>query len=219
MKKLGYEILWIVAASIVLGMAYNLSTTQLPLIYEPKEVKASNEFDAVFNTTDTSVAEQVPPVGTSVQANTVQEPVKDTSKTLAPPTGKQTVPETGKEQLVADARGKMNKPKGKQYTEITYEQLKSRLDNPKLYIIDARTPEMFKKGHIPNSVNIDPHNENGQEYLAMLTNIPTDKIIVVYCDGGDCELSHIVIEDLVYLGYKNIFLYYGGWDDWYRKNS
>lgn len=100
--------------------------------------------------------------------------------------------------------------------EITYSQLIKYLKHPNLILIDARSPEDFAHGHIGKAINIFAYNEDMNQYFSSLSSIPMDKsnVIIVYCDGGTCEASHKVAMDLIRLGYKNVFVYSGGWEEW-----
>ncbi len=103
--------------------------------------------------------------------------------------------------------------------EITYEQLEKFLDNPRLILIDARSPEDFEKGHIGRAINIFAYDESEDNYFRLLFAVPRDdnRVIVVYCEGGTCDASHKVAKDLVSLGYKNVLVYSGGWEEWTKR--
>ena len=81
------------------------------------------------------------------------------------------------------------------------------------YLIDARNPDTYAKGHVANA-----HNYYGAEAEAkipeLLANVPHDRIILIYCDGGECELSHHVADVLKNFGYGPIFIFTGGWAEW-----
>ncbi len=101
---------------------------------------------------------------------------------------------------------------------LTYEQVVKLLDNPDFIFIDARDKEKYEAGHIGNATNIFPYEEE-DIYMEKIYSLPRDKKIVVYCDGGNCDLSHHLAEDLVINGYENVFIYSGGWEQWSQKNS
>lgn len=223
MKKLTYEIAGILVAAIVLGLAYNLTSSDFPLVYKPKEIKIANEFDSLFASADT--------IGVSndlYHADTAQAQSEQVGQQIKPDTSKvvqqnKVQPENnaknGGEPEVALQDIKKQKKDEQKYKIINFEQLKSKLDNPKLYIIDARSPAKYSESHIKNAVNIYPFMEDEQEYYRLLTDIPSDKIIVVYCDGGNCDLSHEVVNTLMGLGYSNVYLYLGGWEDWIKNKG
>jgi rhodanese-related sulfurtransferase len=67
------------------------------------------------------------------------------------------------------------------YRPITAEDLKAAMDaNKQVVVVDARSEEEFREGHIPKSINIPP------EKLGMIASLlPKDKkaLIVFYCRG------------------------------------
>ena len=80
------------------------------------------------------------------------------------------------------------------------------------FFIDAREPEDFKYAHIKNSINIPfDHFDN---YKHLLDNINKEKIIVTYCAGTDCDLSKLLGNLLFEMGYKKVFIFFGGWNEW-----
>lgn len=103
---------------------------------------------------------------------------------------------------------------------LNYQQVLKIIDNPNFLLIDARHKEDWEKEHIGNAINITPPYEgNTDSYFKKIMSLPGDKIIVVYCTGGSCDASHKVASDLIAIGYKRVFLYSGGWDDWIKKNG
>ncbi len=78
--------------------------------------------------------------------------------------------------------------------------------------IDARHEYEFDQGHIKNALNIPLYIYD--RYQALLTEIPKDKLIVVYCNGIHCNSSYELAEKLSHLGFTNIKVFYGGWDEW-----
>lgn len=99
---------------------------------------------------------------------------------------------------------------------ITYEQIKARVDNPNFLIIDARSPEDFAKGKIGEAINIFPYEDEAQ-YFEKIYTLPRDKKYLIYCTGGDCDLSHHLAEDMKTAGFTNMFIYLGGWEEWVTK--
>lgn len=102
---------------------------------------------------------------------------------------------------------------------VSYKQIIKLLNKPDVLFIDARSPEQFTKGHIGNAVNIYPQNEIQEEFLMQVNSLPQDKIFIVYCDGGACDLSHEVLKVMFDFGYTQAFLYKGGWEEWIEKHG
>lgn len=99
---------------------------------------------------------------------------------------------------------------------ITYEQMKARLDDPNFVIIDARSPEEYAEGMIGEAKNIFPY-EDESKYFEKIFTLPQGKKYLIYCTGGNCDLSHKLAEDMKNSGFTNIFIYTGGWEEWVTK--
>jgi rhodanese-related sulfurtransferase len=99
---------------------------------------------------------------------------------------------------------------------ITYEQIKARINNPDFIIIDARSPEDYSKGRIGEAINIFPYDDESK-YFEQIYTLERGKKYLIYCTGGDCDLSHHLAEDMKTAGFENIFIYVGGWEEWITK--
>ena len=75
-------------------------------------------------------------------------------------------------------------------------------------ILDVRTPEEFKEGHIPDAVNV-PNETIDEEEISELPD--KEQMILVYCRSGN--RSKQAAEKLAALGYTNI-IEFGGINDW-----
>ncbi len=84
-------------------------------------------------------------------------------------------------------------------------------------IIDSRsTLRMYDPGHIPTAVSIPD-----TQFEKMTDKLPTDKtaLLVFYCGGVDCILSHKSAFKAEKLGYGNIKVYAEGYPDWLKKGN
>ena len=78
--------------------------------------------------------------------------------------------------------------------------------------IDAREPEDYRLAHIKNAINLPM--DHFDDYKSMLEKIDKDQPIVTYCAGTDCDLS-IVLSNVLYdMGYKKLYIFFGGWNEW-----
>lgn len=84
-------------------------------------------------------------------------------------------------------------------------------------LIDARpTARKFNLGHIPGAINIpDSHFEQMKDQL------PQDKttLLIYYCEGPSCVLSHNSARKAEALGYTNIKVYTNGYPEWVAKGE
>lgn len=55
--------------------------------------------------------------------------------------------------------------------------------NPGFVLLDVRSPECFRTGHVPGAVNL-PHGRITERNLA---EYPPDTLFVVYCAGPQCN--------------------------------
>ena len=102
-----------------------------------------------------------------------------------------------------------NKDEENSYKSISMSEAEEMMKNEKDYIIlDVRTAEEYKEGHIPNAINVA--NETiGEEEIAELSD--KEQLIMVYCRSG--RRSKQAASKLVKLGYSNI-VEIGGIIDW-----
>jgi rhodanese-related sulfurtransferase len=82
--------------------------------------------------------------------------------------------------------------------------------------IDAREPEDYRIGHIKNAINIPA--DHFDDYEFKLDKIEKEQPIVTYCAGSDCDLSIVLGNILFDMGYKKIYVFFGGWNDWIDAN-
>ena len=67
------------------------------------------------------------------------------------------------------------------FANLTAEQVKNLLEQPgKVLVVDARTEEEYRKGHIPTAINIPPQQSSSIE-----NHLPQDKnlTVIFYCRG------------------------------------
>jgi thiosulfate/3-mercaptopyruvate sulfurtransferase len=115
-------------------------------------------------------------------------------------------------------------PKTKSKIRINSDQLKENLNN--FVILDARTPQEFMGGHLPNSKLIPFtdgiaygdklfQNKNYLQNLFSENQVPKDSEIICYCMHGH-RASSLFLQ-LMIAGYENIKLYDGSFVDWYGR--
>jgi len=87
-----------------------------------------------------------------------------------------------------------------------------KLYNDNVLIIDARDESDFLEGHITNSVNIPFDDlDNHKQKLELISK---ENPLVVYCAGTGCDLSILLGNLLFEQGYKQVYVFFGGWIEW-----
>ena len=86
--------------------------------------------------------------------------------------------------------------------------------NPKVMIIDARPKRAkYDRGHIPMAVSI-PHSK----FDKMIDKLPAEKdvVLIYYCGGVTCKLSHESARKAEKLGYTNVRVFAEGYPAWLK---
>ncbi|OGR21928.1 MAG: sulfurtransferase [Desulfobacula sp. RIFOXYA12_FULL_46_16] len=98
---------------------------------------------------------------------------------------------------------------------VDAEFVKAHMDIPmpaNVMLIDSRPYKTkFIQGHIPGAVSI-PFSEFDQKIKLL----PQDKnaLLIYYCEGETCKLSHNSARKAEALGYKNVKVYAKGYPEW-----
>lgn len=101
---------------------------------------------------------------------------------------------------------------------IGLDQSKQMFDSKVATFIDARDSLLFIEGHISGAINIHFESNDDDVILEKLDGISNDNFLIIYCSGGDCDLSEELGNHLFeYLSYNNILLYEGGFPEWKEK--
>jgi len=78
---------------------------------------------------------------------------------------------------------------------------------------DARPERPFREGHVPRARNL-PMANSKLEIPPGLLDLPRERTLVVYCEGGDCQSSLALAKRLHDDGFKDIRVMTGGWEEW-----
>jgi rhodanese-related sulfurtransferase len=85
--------------------------------------------------------------------------------------------------------------------------------NKKAVFLDARSPELYERGHIEGALNL-PWEDFEKRFREVLKGISHDAVLVTYCDGEGCSQSHDLSLALFKEGYNNVRVLVGGWRLW-----
>ena len=96
---------------------------------------------------------------------------------------------------------------------ISLAEMKRLFDEGTAIILDARDPSEYEQGHIPGAINI-PYDRIPEYFDVLQSQVPMDAHVVVYCRSLTCDFSDQLATELKIIGYKNISVFSGGWDQW-----
>ena len=98
---------------------------------------------------------------------------------------------------------------------ISLEQALAWQSTPGVVFVDARGENSYVKGHIPGALRLGQRSFE-QDYPQVETQLRGSNKIVIYCTSRQCDDSVIVANKLTALGYRNLFLFEGGWAEWWK---
>ena len=108
-------------------------------------------------------------------------------------------------------------PPPKQHAESEFIPLADayeRWRNGSVFFLDARAPADYQAGHIPNAFSL-PVEEFNDHYPNVAPYLTSDSLIVCYCDGEVCDLSHRLAALLKLQGFKNVRVLQNAWTAWH----
>ena len=103
---------------------------------------------------------------------------------------------------------------------VDFDFVRSNVDIPPrkgVLVIDSRpAARQFDPGHIPSAINIPD-----SQFDKQVERLPSDKstLLIFYCGGVDCMLSHNSAFKAEKLGYTNIKVYAAGMPEWVSKGA
>lgn len=203
-RKYLTEILIVVGISACLAIAYNCySSKPLALIRTPEKITFAKESELFSSQNSDGTAKEV--AGT---VPVTEVPIGEINQDSLNKIKQHRLDSLAK---IDSAKADINNHQS-EYISLTI--LKKHLNDPRIILIDARPPNLFAAGHIGKAINIYPLQDDDDAYLRSLMKLERSKTIIVYCDGGDCDLSHDVYKDLKNFSYNHVFIYQGGWEEW-----
>jgi rhodanese-related sulfurtransferase len=80
-------------------------------------------------------------------------------------------------------------------------------------ILDARTPDEYRAGHIPGAILCD-YFELGKYLDWCVQRIDPLQVVGIYCSGPACDDSEMLARELYALGYTKLCVFKGGIEKW-----
>ena len=82
--------------------------------------------------------------------------------------------------------------------------------------VDARHAFDYKAGHIRGAISLPLAEFDTRK--AILDSIPKDRLMVVYCDGAECNSSIELSVRITKEGFTDVRIFFGGWREWVAAN-
>ncbi len=101
-----------------------------------------------------------------------------------------------------------------EFKEINVAEFKELLDKGDAVLVDVREPSEFAEDYIENAVNLPAYTIDKTWKSKM--NVEKDKVILTYCLSG--YRSGVASEELINMGYKNVYSLKGGISAWKASN-
>ncbi|MBI4720867.1 MAG: rhodanese-like domain-containing protein [Chitinivibrionia bacterium] len=98
---------------------------------------------------------------------------------------------------------------------IPLDKARALFDAKKAVFMDARDAKAFAEGRIPGAMNV-PYDKLPDYYETVTATVPQDTLIVCYCWGPTCDFSDNLASELVIIGYTNVVIFRGGWEEWQK---
>jgi rhodanese-related sulfurtransferase len=84
-----------------------------------------------------------------------------------------------------------------------------------LTLIDARDRLFYLDGHIPGAKNLPRRGLQSGAVAGKISSLADkEQLVVLYCSGRECTDSSWLAEELSRLGYRQVWVLDGGWEDW-----
>jgi len=78
--------------------------------------------------------------------------------------------------------------------------------------IDSRHEFDFMRGHIRHAINVALNEYT--LHRTRLDGIQKDTVLIIYCDGTECNSSIDLAAKLIESGFSNVKIFFGGWQEW-----
>jgi rhodanese-related sulfurtransferase len=99
------------------------------------------------------------------------------------------------------------------YGEVDVETLRSLLEADMAVLLDARKAVEYNEAHIPQAISL-PISEFEEKYPGVISLVPGDKSIIIYCTGLHCLDSSLLAKELYKKGQRELYVYKGGIEQW-----
>ena len=102
-------------------------------------------------------------------------------------------------------------------TFITHEEALVFYNAHQGIFVDARHGYDYGLGHIKGAVNL-PLKEF-ETHAGTYAVWPKDKMLIVYCDGAECNSSIELAKKFSTAGFTDVKIFFGGWAEWQMHDN
>jgi len=96
-------------------------------------------------------------------------------------------------------------------------EAKEAFNKKQTMFLDARDKELFDQGRIKGAKNLPWHSVD-DHFIDIVDGMSNDTLIITYCDGENCDLSHELALFLKEMGFSNVKVLVNGWAVWQEMN-
>lgn len=104
-----------------------------------------------------------------------------------------------------------------QADQISITQARELFEQNAALFLDARSRDDYLQGHIRGALSL-PWQEVDERFADISDELSEDSVIITYCDGERCLLSHHLARYLKDMGFSHVRVVKNGWSLW-RQNS
>lgn len=112
--------------------------------------------------------------------------------------------------------GRLTTEEGEQLT-ISLVEARDLFQQKSAVFIDARDAFQYEEGHIQGALNLPWHDVDAL-FMDVMEDISQDTLIITYCDGETCNLSHDLALFLIDIGFSNVKVLVNGWTVWLEND-
>jgi rhodanese-related sulfurtransferase len=95
---------------------------------------------------------------------------------------------------------------------ISLDTARTSFESGAAVFVDARHDFDYNLGHIKGALSL-PLKDYDQK-KGILGGIAKDRLLIVYCDGAECNSSIELSVKLMKTGFSDVKIFFGGWREW-----
>ena len=96
---------------------------------------------------------------------------------------------------------------------VSLSEAEKMFTNKAAVFMDARLKQEYDAGHIQGAISIPWHGVE-HRFMEVADRIPSDRLIITYCEGETCALSKDLALFLKEMGYEKVHVLVNGWSLW-----